>query len=363
MASVFCRGTKAAPRFFARFKSADGRWVSRRVRQQTRRDALRVATALEARAERQRVGLEAPESAGLLCGRLMRRWAISLTNRSRATDLCRIDRHVLPHWRGVRMVDVDLPRIMMLARRAGGGGRDRTWLAEALPRAVVALYVVGDRTGARAAKSVQGYHAWSAPARRAASPGVDPMVARRRRRVARLAGAPAAVRHDLLRRRTGRGRASARFWRCASPTSTSSARAWFASATRARTATGGSKRRSTAPRRSSRRSRRRRAVRCSGRSSRRGRRPAPGPRLSCSSTRTEIGSTATRSPTPGGKWPGSRLASRVELLQGHEAQRGEPCAGLWCQRRRDRRGAAATRTSRPPSATICTSSAATSRRS
>jgi hypothetical protein len=66
MASVFFRGPKSAPRWYARYKAANGTWVSRRVRQETRREALKVAAAMEARAERQRLGLEAPEGAGAL---------------------------------------------------------------------------------------------------------------------------------------------------------------------------------------------------------------------------------------------------------------------------------------------------------
>jgi integrase len=112
VASVFARGPKTAPRWFARYKAADGRWMSRRVRQETRRDALRVAQALEAKAERQRLGLEAPEHAGQLVGPLMKRWAASLGNRAADTDCGRIAKHVLPHWQGARLVDVDLPRIM-----------------------------------------------------------------------------------------------------------------------------------------------------------------------------------------------------------------------------------------------------------
>ena len=99
-------------RWFVRFKASDGRWVARRTPQQNRRDALKVAAALEAKAERQRLGLEAPEQTGELCGPLMRKWAAALTNRSRDTDLCRVDRHVLPHWRSVRVADVDPPSIM-----------------------------------------------------------------------------------------------------------------------------------------------------------------------------------------------------------------------------------------------------------
>jgi integrase len=42
----------------------------------------------------------------------MKRWARDLDNRAHAIDQGRVDLHVLPHWKGVRVVDVDLPRIM-----------------------------------------------------------------------------------------------------------------------------------------------------------------------------------------------------------------------------------------------------------
>jgi integrase len=111
MASVFFRGPKASPRWFARFKDAKGAWISRRVRQENRRDALKVAAALEARAERQRLGLEAPDQAGQLCGPLLKKWALSLGNRSADIDRGRIDLHVLPRWRAVRLVDVTLASV------------------------------------------------------------------------------------------------------------------------------------------------------------------------------------------------------------------------------------------------------------
>jgi integrase len=122
MASVFARGTKTAPRWYARIKSADGRWISRRVRQETRRDALRVAAAMEAREERIKVGLEAAPTRGELCGPLMRKWGTCLTNRAADTDRGRLARHVLPRWQGVRVHDVDLPRIMAWLDAMADGG-------------------------------------------------------------------------------------------------------------------------------------------------------------------------------------------------------------------------------------------------
>lgn len=111
MASVFFRGTKSAPRWYARFKDARGAWVSRRVRQESRREALKVAAQLEAKAERQRFGLEAPESVGLV-GDLMKRWENGLINRSAYDDRSRLRLHVLPRFGAMRLADLTLPVLM-----------------------------------------------------------------------------------------------------------------------------------------------------------------------------------------------------------------------------------------------------------
>lgn len=112
MASVFFRGPKSAPRWYARYRDPAGVWRSKRVAQETRRDALRVAQTFEAKAERQRLGMEAPESAGLLVGALMKQWENSLINRSAYDDRSRIRLHVLPRFGSMRLVDLTLPVLM-----------------------------------------------------------------------------------------------------------------------------------------------------------------------------------------------------------------------------------------------------------
>jgi len=112
MASVFFRGPRSSPRFYARFLDADRVWRSRRVRQETKREALAVARALEAQAERQRVGLERPSITSPTCGALMETWAASLSNRSAADDRCRLRLHVLPRFSKLRIADVSLPVLM-----------------------------------------------------------------------------------------------------------------------------------------------------------------------------------------------------------------------------------------------------------
>jgi integrase len=112
VASVFFRGPKSAPRWYARYRDATGTWRSKRVRVETRKDANKIAAALEAQAERRRYGIEPPEQSGALCGPLMKKWAAALTNRSADTDRSRLENHVLPRWQSARLVDVTLAAIM-----------------------------------------------------------------------------------------------------------------------------------------------------------------------------------------------------------------------------------------------------------
>jgi hypothetical protein len=125
MASAFFRGTGAARRWFARYKAPGGAWRAKRVRVQTRAEALKIARRLEGQAERRRYGLEPPEAAGLVVGDLLRRWESGLTNRSAYDDRCRLRLHVLPRFGSMRLADLTLPVLM-------------TWLDEVRARGAVA---------------------------------------------------------------------------------------------------------------------------------------------------------------------------------------------------------------------------------
>jgi len=111
MASVFLRGPKAAPRWFARVK-VGGVWRARRVHQQTKREALAVARAIEARAERQALGLEVSEAASTSVGELMARWVTALSNRGARNDGYRARRHLVPAFGHLRASELTLPRVM-----------------------------------------------------------------------------------------------------------------------------------------------------------------------------------------------------------------------------------------------------------
>lgn len=131
MASVFMRPGR---RFYARFRDPAGVWRAKRVRVETRTDAMKIARQLEAQAERRRYGLEPPESAGLLMGELLRRWEIGLVNRSAADDRGRLRKWIAPRWGAWRLADVTLAAIMvwldeMKAARAVAPGTQRHLLA------------------------------------------------------------------------------------------------------------------------------------------------------------------------------------------------------------------------------------------
>lgn len=113
MSSVFNRGTKDRPRFFVRYRDAAGVWRSRRTQQETKREAVAVARQLEAQEERRRLGLEAPASAALSVRELMERWTAALRNRAARNDKWRIDRHLVPRFGALRIVELTLAVVMV----------------------------------------------------------------------------------------------------------------------------------------------------------------------------------------------------------------------------------------------------------
>jgi integrase len=127
MASVFFRGAKSAPRWYARWRDPAGIWRARRVRVETRGDAVKIARQLEAQAERRRYGLEAPESASLTFGDVAKRWEAGLVNRSAYDDRSRLRVHLVPRFGTTRLADLTLPVLMgwldemRAARRLGAG--------------------------------------------------------------------------------------------------------------------------------------------------------------------------------------------------------------------------------------------------
>lgn len=112
MASTFKRNGN---RWYARFKDEDGVWRARRVRVETRSDAMRIAKRLEAKESLRQHGLESPESVGLLMGELLRRWESGLTNRSAYDDRSRLRKWITPKWERWRLGDVTISAVQQWA--------------------------------------------------------------------------------------------------------------------------------------------------------------------------------------------------------------------------------------------------------
>lgn len=94
MASAYMKGGT----WFARFKDADGEWRKRATKARTRGEAMKLAVALEARAERQALGLEpreAPDTA-LTLGQLCEWWLDHRApDSSRSRERSRLGKHVI----------------------------------------------------------------------------------------------------------------------------------------------------------------------------------------------------------------------------------------------------------------------------
>lgn len=121
MASVFNRGSKAMPRWVAKFRDATGAWRTKTTAQRDRRAALKVAQELEAKGERQRLGLERPDAPDPLLGELINRWSLGLTNRSALHDRARVVRHLVPRFGAVRLSALDLAAVMAWLDEMRGG--------------------------------------------------------------------------------------------------------------------------------------------------------------------------------------------------------------------------------------------------
>jgi len=112
MASTFNRGSRERPKWFARWRDQDGVWRSKLTHQPTRALAFKVALELQARAERQRLGLEKEIVTSPLVGPLMERWSMGLTNRSSRDDMGRLRLHMKPRFAALRMEALTLGELM-----------------------------------------------------------------------------------------------------------------------------------------------------------------------------------------------------------------------------------------------------------
>lgn len=111
MAHVYNRGSKHEPKWYVRFREADGRWVSRACHQPTKALADAFAHQIAARIAAGKVGIETPEKEPA-CRALMEEWAAALSNRNARDDRSRLARHILPAFGAKSLKDITLPTLM-----------------------------------------------------------------------------------------------------------------------------------------------------------------------------------------------------------------------------------------------------------
>lgn len=111
MGSVYNRGDRSKPNWWASYKDADGqrKWVP--TGQPSKAQAKQYLAQIEARIANGLIGIEVPKVEPR-CGELMDRWASSLRNRNARDDQTRLQRHVVPVFSARRLVDVDVPMLM-----------------------------------------------------------------------------------------------------------------------------------------------------------------------------------------------------------------------------------------------------------
>jgi integrase len=103
MASIYNRGTRAIPKFYAQLKHLDGKWKMYRVHCNTGPEARAMAETAQGRIDRGLPPFEEPKVAEL-CSDLIEKWLTGLTNRNADDDRSRARRHLIPVF-GRRPVD------------------------------------------------------------------------------------------------------------------------------------------------------------------------------------------------------------------------------------------------------------------
>ena len=111
MGSVYNRGTRSSPNWYASYKDIDGKRRAIATRQPTKVLARRFLEQIEARIANGQVGLTARLEQPL-CAALMTDWAASLTNRDSQRNRNLIRRHLVPAFGHGRLGDIDLPAVM-----------------------------------------------------------------------------------------------------------------------------------------------------------------------------------------------------------------------------------------------------------
>ena len=128
MGSVFNRGTRAKPKWYGKYKNADGGWKTVATKQPTKTLAKRYIDQIEGRVADGFVGIEKPSEEPLIA-ELMEAWLGGLSNRNADDDRSRVRKHVLPVFGDRRLSEMRLPVVMAwldemkAAGKLGGASR------------------------------------------------------------------------------------------------------------------------------------------------------------------------------------------------------------------------------------------------
>jgi len=114
MGSLVRRGSRANPKWFVKYKDADGRYKMRLSHQPTREQARKYLAQIEARVAAGKIGIEeAPDSdAVLLAGELLEQWAETLSNRNARDDRSRVKLHLVPKFKGLRLSEISVAMLL-----------------------------------------------------------------------------------------------------------------------------------------------------------------------------------------------------------------------------------------------------------
>jgi integrase len=113
MSSVFVRGTRSNPRFFVRYKDATGKWSSRRVTQQTRHGALKIARKIEEEEEQRRYRVKGPAGSELSVKELIEKFLGSQVNREAKNERYRINKYLIPRFGALHIQDIRPAEILL----------------------------------------------------------------------------------------------------------------------------------------------------------------------------------------------------------------------------------------------------------
>ena len=169
MGSVFNRGTRDRPNYYAKFRDVDGEWTMKPTHQPTKAQARTFLANVEARVARGLVGIPERVDEDAMRAHL-ESWRDSLTNRSADRDKNRVNVHLLPMFGTMRPSEVTTGALLdwIEAQRAGTAPRRKPLRAARPPL---------DPTKKR--------------------PGPKPKAKRPRVRVERVRIAEGSIRHNL----------------------------------------------------------------------------------------------------------------------------------------------------------------------